>query len=191
MCKLQVIKHGVDRTDLPATLAEEVEQLEGKIASAFRGDYCFMFNGWGRWCSVSFQLVWREGQCEFILYPGAQHQETLVVRAGIENMLGRAGGFLFKLPGREVNITDFRIDLAKGVLSFVGSCSSTHANKRTLRVDLILKDHPELLGLQTFLTSEDDARYRKFKSTILVNDMSDMFLNYEKSDSDSSVDFED
>ena len=96
------------------------------------------------------------------------------MRAGIENMLGRAGGFLFKLPGREVNITDFRIDLAKGVLSFVGSCSSTHANKRTLRVDLILKDHPELLGLQTFLTSEDDARYRKFKSTILVNDMSDI-----------------
>ena len=54
-----------------------------------------------------------------------------MVRAGIENQLGMAGGFLFGLVGmgRNVNLSDFRIDLGKEELSFFGSWSTNRSAK--------------------------------------------------------------
>ena len=52
MCKLEVIKHGVDRTDLPATLAVEVEQLEELFASTFSGTYVRAYCTMQSWRTV-------------------------------------------------------------------------------------------------------------------------------------------
>ena len=76
LCKLEVVKHGLDRTDLPAVLAKELEQLEERIVSAFSGTY----RNHEAWPWGTFKLAWRQGQWEFILQ-GLQTL-VLVVRAG-------------------------------------------------------------------------------------------------------------
>ena len=85
MCKLEVIKHGVDRTDLPAALALEVEELEELIASTFNGRNYVFIQGWA---VNTFSIAWRQGQLEFTL----GDEEAMVVRPGMVIRLGRAGG---------------------------------------------------------------------------------------------------
>ena len=84
------------------------------------------------------------------------------------NSLGRAGGDLFYLLGREVTITDFRIDLddGVGVLNFFGTCSSNESeNDRTLKIKISpfpkFNPNSDRLLVENFLTSEDDVMYRK------------------------------
>jgi len=92
-------------------LAEELEQLEELIVSAFNGTYQKfqrMPNSGGP-AVLTFKLAWNQGQWEFLL----QNQETLVVRAGTENQLGWAGGYLFGTGGRKVNLNDFRINIGE------------------------------------------------------------------------------
>ena len=198
MCKLEVIKHGVDRTDLPATLAVEVEQLEELFASTFSGTYvrayCTLerFRTW-----VIFSVAWRQGHWEFT----KGDEEAMVVRPGMVNEMGRAGGDLFCLPGREVTITDFRIDLddGVGVLTFFGTCSSNRSeNNRTLKIILspLSNQHPhDRLLVETFLTSEDDVMYSKANSKVVMRSLSPNVDIYDRNipsdyDSDSSVDFD-
>jgi hypothetical protein len=161
MCMLEVIKHGVDRTDLPAALALEVEELEELIASTFNGRNYVFIHGWA---VNTFSIAWRQGQWEFTL----GDEEAMVVRPGMVYRLGRAGGDIFCLPGREVTITDFRIDLDDGVvvLNFFGTSSSNESeNDRTLKIKIStfpkFNPNPDRLLVETFLTSEDDVMYRK------------------------------
>ena len=177
LSKLEVIKHGVDRTDLPRALALEVEQLEERIVTAFCGTYQRVAD----LPPFAFRVAWHQGQWEFIL----GNQEPFVVRAGVENRLGRARSDLFFLRGRKVIITDFRIDLDEGKLSFFGACSTNKsANNRALKIDLIRR--PEELLVNTLLTSEEDDLYSKFKSSIC--DFHGGFLPCDSSDSSADSD---
>ena len=81
MCKLEVIKHGVDRTDLPATLAVEVEQLEELFASTFSGTYVRAYCTMQSWRTVViFSVAWRQGHWEVTLGGDEEAMVILAVR---------------------------------------------------------------------------------------------------------------
>ena len=116
ICKSFLVKKGIARIDLPSTLAEEVEELEGRIKSIFTGTFHRLENS----SVITMTVAWTQGQWEITM----KNQETLVIKSGVENTLGKPGGELFLLPGRAVSIFDFKLDLTSNLLSFEGMCSS-------------------------------------------------------------------
>merc|ERR1719420_2365955 len=117
ICKMFVLKNGITRIDLPTTLAEEVEEMEGRINSIFTGT----FHRHKDFSVIPLTIAWAQGQWELTM----KNQETLVIKPGVENSLGKLGGELFLLPGRKVSIFDFRIDVGSKTLRFHGMCSSS------------------------------------------------------------------
>ena len=113
-CKLFVIKMGTTRIDLPTTLAEEVDEMEGRIKSIFTGTFHIQKD----FSVTTLTIAWTQGQWELTM----KNQETLVIRSGEENLLGKLGGEFFMLPGRTVTIFDFKLNFVSKMLRFNGMC---------------------------------------------------------------------
>ena len=118
VCKMFVIKKGISRPriDLPTTLAEEVEEMEGRMRSIFTGT----FHRHTDFSGTTLTIAWTQGQWELTI----NNKETLIIKSGVENSLGQLGGGLFLLPGRTVFIFDFGLDFGTKTLRFNGMCSS-------------------------------------------------------------------
>ena len=99
-----VIKKGISRIDLPTTLAEEVEEMEGRMRSIFKGTFHShpIFP-----VTTTLTIAWTQGQWELTM----KNQETLVIKSGEENLLGKLGGEFFMLPGRTVTTSYSTSDL--------------------------------------------------------------------------------
>ena len=128
ICKMFVVKKGITRIDLPSTLAEEVEEMEGGINSIFTGS----FQRHKDFSVIPLTIAWARGQWEFTM----KNQETLVIKPGVE--LGKLGGELFLLPGRKVSIFDFKLDLGTKTLRFHGMCSSSR-DPRGRSLNIVLR----------------------------------------------------
>ena len=138
-CKLFVIKKGTTRIDLPTTLAEELDEMEGRMKSIFTGTFHIQKD----FSVTTLTIAWTQGQWEFTM----KNQKigggvwvivkTLVIKSGVENSLGKLGGELFMLPGRKVSIFDFRLDVETKMLRFNGMCSSSEEPRgRSLNIVL-------------------------------------------------------
>merc|ERR1711862_184329 len=123
--------------------------FERKILSFFNGKF------WTYTNYLSVNLNPDQGSLELIF----EHQlsvckwekESLLIKAGEKNKLGKLSTKQFMLPGREVYIYDFRIDLEKLELNLLGSCSS------------IVKDcdiHPMKINLCPYPDDDDSASLR-------------------------------
>ena len=178
-----VIKKGISRIDLPTTLAEEVEEMEGRMRSIFTGT----LHRHTDFSGTTLTIAWTQGQWELTM----KNQETLVIRSGEENLLGKLGGEFFMLPGRTVTIFDFRLNFGTKTLRFNGMCSSSkdpHGSSLNI-----------YLGFQTFRKMEGDTLYQildrsgtvsEFNRQALFMDGSRIDISDSDSDSVSSVDLD-
>jgi len=201
ICKLAVILGRSQRECLPKTLIKEVDELDDKIRSTFSGTY----HRYGDWSFTTLTINWTEGQWEFTLY----NQGTLVVKAGMRNILGKLGGDIFRLEGRSVSIDDFNIDVHSPKLCFVGTCSSNKIpDGRPLKIELIFEDSAESLAVRMYMVTlkqyQDQPslqcnRKKRVAVTYFATDPS-IHIHYDElgefdsseseSDLDSSVDLE-
>jgi len=191
ICSLAVIKTGTVRINLPSTLADEVEELEGRIKSIFTGTFQRPTD---IYTVVTLTIAWTQGQWELTL----NNHETLVVKSGVENTLGKIGGQLFLLPGRSVTIFDYKLDLERKKLSFVGKCSSStkRMSGRSVEIVLNFEDYPEMI-VETYRECKDkcllcsEYKLNFFNMKIFLKDShyDPHFFNYfENGDTDSSDD---
>ena len=70
------------------------------------------------------KIGWVNGEWLFT----RQNQDTLRIRAGVENTLGKPGGDLFLFPGRKVTIHNFSFDLDRSKITFFGTCSTAKSS---------------------------------------------------------------
>ena len=150
-CMIVVIKQDLSRDRLPEIVKEEVENLERKIMSAFTGKfYTYQKYPNPRLYpliptpgSVEFGLsiVWNRGKLEFGFidteFSLSSQEELLQITAGEQNKVGKVGSKLFLLPGRELTISDYRIDLRRKKLILLGSCLSIF-EERVLPLKIVL-----------------------------------------------------
>jgi len=188
ICKLFLVKKGIARIGLPSTLAEEVEEIEGRIKSIFTGT----FHRHEYFSVITMTVAWTQGQWEITM----KNQETLVIKSGVENTLGKPGGELFLLPGRTVSIFDFKFDLKRNELSFDGMCSSSKEPLgRPLEIRLYFFENIVEMCTQVRPASEVNCGSYKIRTKTFFKDniFHEVFAHIDSdisdSDSDSSVDF--
>ena len=124
--KLAVLKLGISKTELPKTVSREVDMLEHKLKSDFTGSFPYYSEDYS---SGTLEIVWARGEWQLSLL----NQETLRIKDGVENRLGKLGGHLFLVPGRKVSISGFSIDWLKRKVIFGGKCSSSNCKTSTWR----------------------------------------------------------
>ena len=123
-----------------------------------------------------------------------KNQETLVIRSGEENSLGKVGGELFLLPGRAVSIFDFRLDFGTKRLKFNGMCSSRKDPRgRSLNIVLNFENiRKMLMGVLTRTLDRPGTiskfRLQKFLRDTLDRDPDEEISGEDISDSDSDSD---
>ena len=79
ICKRFVIKKGISRIDLPTTLAEEVEEMEGRMKSIFTGTF---HRHTDFSVTNTLTIAWTQGQWELTIKKAhglVVAQETLVI----------------------------------------------------------------------------------------------------------------
>ena len=173
ICKKFVIKKGISRIDLPTTLAEEVEEMEGRMKSIFTGTF---HRHTDFSVTNTLTIAWTQGQWELTIKKAhglVVAQETLVIKSGEENLLGKLGGEFFMLPGRTVTIFDFRLDFGTKRLIFNGMCSSSkdpHGSSLNI-----------YLGFQTFRKMEGDTLYQILDRSGTVSEFNGQLLSMDGS----------
>jgi hypothetical protein len=187
ICKLAVIKQGLSRTDLPQVVSEEVEIMEEKLKSVFSGIFFSSKDD----AISSLKIAWENG--EWQLTP--LNQETLRIRAGVENSLGREGGDIFCLPGRQVSIHHFRIDLDGRKVFFYGSCSSVK-NSTGRQFESLLTVMSNKMWIYSKVFIRETGKYKRYsrfsRDCRAMANFYLLYMNHMNSDceSDSSVDYE-
>ena len=209
VCMMVIIKHELSRDRLPDSVIEEVDQFERKILSFFTGKFCTYTNRMQYEGNVfSVKLDQDHGGLEFIFEKDDLEDDHLewikeahLIMAGRKNKLGKLGTNQFMLPGREVFIYDFRIDLEKKEINLLGSCSSIvkDCDNHPLKINLCWypdDDESASLRIETMLYSESDEglyplfwkrifSFRSVSQTLEVNQT----LN-QSSESESEPDME-
>ena len=170
-CMMVIIKHELSRDRLPDSVIEEVDQFERKILSFFNGKFCTYTNRMPYEGNIfSVKLDQDHGGLEFIfekddleddLDRWEWKMEAHLIKAGRRNKLGKLGTNQFMLPGREVFIYDFRIDLEKKEINLLGSCSSIVKDcyNHPLKINLCWypdDDESASLRIETMLYSESE-----------------------------------
>ena len=139
ICKMEVIKLGAPREELPKTILKEVEIMEEKMKTFFTGSFSNICNS--SYSSLKIDLV--DGEWHFTVCA----QPTLKIRGGGSNFLGLPGGQMFLFPGRKVTIDDFKIDLLGREVTFHGKCSSSKdSSGRTFKSSICFAPY-SLLGV--------------------------------------------
>ena len=176
ICKRFVIKKGISRIDLPTTLAEEVEEMEGRMKSIFTGTF---HRHTDFSVTNTLTIAWTQGHGQWELTIKKAHtglvvaQENLVIKSGEENLLGKLGGEFFMLPGRTVTIFDFRLNFGTKTLRFNGMCSSSkdpHGSSLNI-----------YLGFQTFRKMEGDTLYQILDRSGTVSEFNGQLLSMDGS----------
>ena len=101
ICKMEVIKLGAPREELPKTILKEVEIMEEKMKTFFTGSFSNICNS--SYSSLKIDLV--DGEWHFTVCA----QPTLKIRGGGSNSLGLPGGQLFLFPGRRLQLMISRL----------------------------------------------------------------------------------
>ena len=150
-CMIVIIKQGLSRVPLPEIVKEEVENLERSIMSVFTGKF-FTYDHSrtpdSPWDTVELgiSVVWNRGKLELVFINTelslSSKEESLQIKAGKENKVGEVGSSQFMLPGREVTIFDYMIDLERKQLSLIGSCASIF-DDRVLPLKIVLSFYPQ------------------------------------------------
>ena len=189
LCKLAVLKLGISKTDLPKTVRREVEMMEHKLKSQFTGTFHYKS---GDYSTSTLKIAWTRGEWQLTIL----NQETLRIRDGAEQHLGKLGGDLFLVPGRKVSISGYSIDWDRRKVIFRGKCSSSKTSTWR-RFDSRLSFHPQnqhcRLSMSSHVYTEEDTGH-KWKLRWLFNNQQSSTIygsSHSESDSDSSVDLED
>ena len=181
-CMMVVIKHELSREFLPETIMNEVDQLESSITSAFTGKFYtyskesvgIKFSCWSESSNYKqdnfivgsgLSVTWINGRKLKLAFKenALGQEETILIKAGVENKLGDLGRKHIMLPGREVSILDFEIDLTRRKLSLLGSCSSPIFKHQSHHFKTLLSFFPDdnnivSLRIETILNSLSDVR---------------------------------
>ena len=152
-CMIVVIKQGLSKEDLPEIVKAELQHFEKCIMSAFTGKFYTYkrqktYNYYIRdSLAVSLSVVWNRGKLELVFINtefslSSKEEESLQIKAGDENKVGEVGSSQFMLPGREVTIFDYMIDLERKQLSLIGSCTSIF-DDLVLPLKIVLSFYPQ------------------------------------------------
>eukprot|EP00092_Neocalanus_flemingeri_P022390 GFUD01024283.1.p1 GENE.GFUD01024283.1~~GFUD01024283.1.p1 ORF type:complete len:174 (-),score=36.14 GFUD01024283.1:35-556(-) len=120
MSMMAVLKLGIPRTELPKTVAIEVEKLESRIKSDWTG----IFRRWDRdlWCDRDrVKIDWSGGEWRFQLYYDGFPVPAIKIKAGHAKDLGYLGCVMFLLPGNIVWIDDFKVVVEDRKFIFYGA----------------------------------------------------------------------
>ena len=162
MCCQNIVKYGVawEDQDLPDTVVKEIENLELRLIYAFNGRFSIVEDYAGSELAIS----WRAGEWHFNML----NVGTIRIKGGVHNDLGKLGGALFLFPQREVNISDFHMDMDSRELRFVGMCSSAKdVAGRNLVSTLQFSKFRQFMTMTTMLTSLNGVEVKK-KERIFV-----------------------
>jgi len=162
-CMMVIIKYELSREYLPETIMNEVDQLESSITSAFTGRFYTYSKESVVGSGLSVTWINRRKLKLVFKETALGQQETILIKAGVENKLGDLGRKHIMLPGREVSILDFEIDLTRRKLSLLGSCSSPIFKHQSHHFKTILSFFPDdnnfvSLRIETILNSLSDVR---------------------------------
>ena len=187
LCKIAVIKQGISTTELPQTVAKEVEVIESRLKLFFTGTFCYMKD----FAESTLKIGWKNGEWQFTQL----NRNTLRIRAGVENILGSQGGDLFLFPSRRVTIDDYRIDWDGRKVTFCGKCSSAKSSngrqfRSTLAFPVLGSNMSMSMRSQVYI--EEKGLYKENEREFLEPDSPSLVFPLDRSsDSDSSVDNED
>jgi hypothetical protein len=78
--KIGVIKQGISTTELPQTVATEVEVIESRLKLFFTGTFCYRKD----FAVSTLQIGWKNGEWQFTQL----NMNTFRIRAGVKNILG-------------------------------------------------------------------------------------------------------
>ena len=178
ICKMEVIKLGAPREELPKTILKEVEIMEEKMKTFFTGSFSNICNS--SYSSLKIDLV--DGEWHFTVCA----QPTLKIRGGGSNFFGLPGGQLFLFPGRKVTIDDFKINLLEKEVIFHGTCSSSEdSTGRKFKSSLFFSPDSLLVITLSRIFEEQNGK-DKFSKMTLKNENREMssefmpFLVYQK-----------
>ena len=187
LCEIAVIKQGISTTELPQTVATEVEVIESRLKLFFTGTFCYRKD----FAESTLKIGWKNGEWQFALLNSELN--TFRIRAGVENILGSQGGDLFLFPSRRITIQDYRIDWDGRKVTFCGKCSSVKSSsgrqfRSTLAFRVLGSNMSMSMRSQVYI--EETGLYKENEREFLDPD-SPLFPLDRSSDSDSSVDYED
>ena len=150
-----VIKQGLSKDCLPEKVKEEVEKFERSIMSAFTGKF-YTYKRWGPrngLVEVGLSVAWNRGRLEFAFiapeFAMSSNEELLQIKAGEEIKVGKVGSKLFLLPGKELTIFDYKIELKRKELSLQGSCLSIF-DERALPLKIVLSFYRDISPPSSF-----------------------------------------
>ena len=156
-----IIKHELSRDRLPEVIIEEVDKFERKILSAFNGRFYTNRRQLTTGIVLTVHLDYGSLELTFEKVKGERRRsrewkkESLLIKAGEKNKVGKLGTKQFMLPGgKEVFMYDFRIDIEKMEINLLGSCSSI-----PLKINLCFDpddDESASLRIETMLYSESE-----------------------------------
>ena len=157
-----IIKHELSRDRLPEVIIEEVDKFERKILSAFNGRFYTNRRQLTTGIVLTVHLDYGSLELTFEKVKGKRRRsrlwewkESLLIKAGEKNKVGKLGTKQFMLPGgKEVFMYDFRIDIEKMEINLLGSCSSI-----PLKINLCFNpddDESASLRIETMLYSESE-----------------------------------
>ena len=162
ICCQNIVKYGVVWEVLPDILVKEIENMELKLMYAFNGRFSFVED----YASSELAISWRAGEWHFNML----NEGTIKIVAGVRNDLGKPGGALFLFPQREVNISDFHMDMDSRELRFVGMCSSAKdVAGRNLVSTLQFSEFRQSMTMTTTLTSLNGVEVKKKKKEFFGN----------------------
>ena len=160
-CMKVIIKHELSRDRLPEVIIEEVDKFERKILSAFNGRFYTNRRQLTTGIVLTVHLDYGSLELTFEKVKGERRRsrewkkESLLIKAGEKNKVGKLGTKQFMLPGgKEVFMYDFRIDIEKMEINLLGSCSSI-----PLKINLCFDpddDESASLRIETMLYSESE-----------------------------------
>ena len=191
LCCQNIVKYGVAWEVLPDVIVKEIENMELKLMYAFNGRFSFVED----YASSELAISWRAGEWHFNML----NEGTIKIVAGVRNDLGKPGGALFLFPQREVNISDFHMDMDRRELRFVGMCSSAKdVAGRNLVSTLQFSEFRQSMTMTTTLTSLNGVEVKKKKRIFRESNSWGYRSNYwiehrglasESDESDSSIEY--
>ena len=147
-CIMVIIRERLSRDCLPDILIGEVGDVERNINSAFSGTFWTYSSAWiSSTGMISIKLD--HGRLEITFEDvklAGYEKESLLIKSGVKKQLGNLGCERFMLPGQEVFICAYRVDLSNMVLSLHGSCSSTFKD---------CENHPLIINFRFFPEDDD------------------------------------
>jgi len=166
------MKYGLSRNELPTPLVREVNHLEERIVASFSVTVS-MIVGKNIFAPDSYlvlDIVWVNGKLAIGMSQyndtGEGPHELMVIKCGEENTLSMFGSKLFRLPGRQISVVDYNIDLARKEITLIGSCSSnTMPRRKALKIILHIDYGYYSTGLriETKVNSGSDSYDGEFK----------------------------